>query len=91
MAELLARLSARELAEWRAFDRLEPFGDRRADVRLGIMAALFANAHRAAGAKPFTPRDFLPVFDAEEAEAERRQTVADQILAAFAQRQQKVD
>ena len=58
--ELLSRIGSDELTEWMAFYQLEPFGDFRADVRSGIVAATFANANRAKDAQPFTPEDFMP-------------------------------
>lgn len=64
VGELLARISSEELTEWMAFSDLEPFGDERADVRSGIVAATIANANRDPKRKrePFTPRDFMPRF-----------------------------
>lgn len=58
--ELLSRIGSDEITEWMAFYQLEPFGDFRSDLRSGIMAATFANAHRAAHAPPFTPENFMP-------------------------------
>jgi hypothetical protein len=39
VAELEQTMSGRELTEWMAYDSLEPFGDQRADLRAGIVAA----------------------------------------------------
>ncbi len=46
------------LGEWRAFARLEPFGDHRADLRIGQLTATVANAVRIKGAKAYTWQDF---------------------------------
>jgi hypothetical protein len=43
VGELLARIDSAELTEWMAFDALEPFGEERADLRTGIIAAVTAN------------------------------------------------
>lgn len=64
--ELLARFGADELTEWLAFYQIEPFGDYRADVRSGVVAATFANANRGKDAKPFTPEDFMPFVERPE-------------------------
>ncbi len=62
---MLSRMSAAELDEWMLYARIEPFGEERADLRMGILASLIANVNRAKGADAFTPSDFIPVFDAE--------------------------
>lgn len=46
------------LEEWRAFARLEPFGDDRADFRVGQLTAIVANATRVKGSKERTWLDF---------------------------------
>lgn len=63
--ELLSSMSARELSDWIAFARVEPFGEERADLRSGIIASVIANAHRdrKKRAQPYTPADFMPRFD----------------------------
>ncbi len=58
-------MPARELDDWMAFAQIEPFGEARADLRMGILASVIANANRAKGGKTFEPSDFIPVFDAE--------------------------
>ena len=57
MRELLARLDARELAEWAAFQRLEPFGDEQRP--LARIASYIVNAASGGKAK-VTEDDFLP-------------------------------
>lgn len=42
---MLARLSSRELTEWAAYDKVEPFGEQRADIRTAIIAYLLACAN----------------------------------------------
>lgn len=65
VGELLARTGSRELAEWRAYYALEPFGENRADLRAGIVAATTANLFRKNGAPPYKPQDFMPKFGRE--------------------------
>ena len=68
VAELLERISSRELAEWQAYYMLEPFGEERKDLRAGTISATVANIARGEQ-KPFQPSDFMPRFDqAEEPE-----------------------
>lgn len=59
---MLREISARQLAEWFAYANLEGFGDRRADMRMGILASLIANVNRDPKRKPspFKPGDFIP-------------------------------
>ena len=42
--ELLKRISAKELTEWQAFERLEPFGQMPLRRQLGHFMSLFYNA-----------------------------------------------
>lgn len=50
-----------------AYDRIEPFGDGRADLRAGIVASTVANTARdpKKRARPFAPREFMPRFRAQ--------------------------
>jgi len=60
---LLAEVDSRELAEWQAFDRLDPIGQDRDDWRAGIVAATVANRSRGKGERAYSPADFVPDFD----------------------------
>jgi len=55
---MLAGMSSHMLEEWRAFAQLEPFGDERADFRIGQLTAIVANAMLTKGTKPFSWSDF---------------------------------
>lgn len=60
---MLARLPWRVWSEWQTFAALEPFGEERADLRAGIVAATIANyLARGKGKPAFKPRDFMPQF-----------------------------
>jgi len=52
------------LTEWMAFTRLNPIGECRADLRMGILARTFAESYRDTKShpKPFMPSDFIPDF-----------------------------
>jgi hypothetical protein len=49
-------LTSEELTEWQAYFRIEPFGEERADMRLGSWVAYLINA--TIGKAKFTPSDF---------------------------------
>ena len=50
-------MTVRELGEWLAYYAVDPWGEQRADLRNGILAAQVANA---LGAEPrATPADFM--------------------------------
>jgi len=78
--ELLARLTAAELAEWQAFYRLEPWGDVRADLRAGHIAAMVANVNLRPGAKPLRADEFI--FGADQTPPEKPD-LTKQMLAVF--------
>lgn len=69
VAELEQTMSGQELTEWIAYDSLEPFGDQRADLRAGIVAATMANCHRSRG-DSFKPQDFMPFVEKRNASPE---------------------
>lgn len=62
VAEAQDRVSAREFSEWMAYYRLEPFGEFRADYRMGILASITTNQWKEKGDTAARPEDFLPVF-----------------------------
>lgn len=62
VAEAQARVDSREFAAWLAYDRVEPFGESRADLRTAIVACVVANANRGKAGQAFTPKDFMPDF-----------------------------
>lgn len=78
--DLSGRMSSRELAEWMAYDRIEPFGDERADLRSAIVASTFANIHARKG-KSFAPVDFMPFT-----EKPKEQALSTRILGFFKNR-----
>lgn len=58
---MLRRMPAALLTEWMAYFQLEPFGQARADLRAGLVAAVVANTAfgRKRGAKALKPSDFF--------------------------------
>lgn len=68
VAELLARISSRELREWQILEGIEPFGETRADLRMAILATVIAEQQRdrKQRPRPYTPEDFMPRFDPPE-------------------------
>lgn len=57
--QLLANLDSEELTLWRAFDRVDPFGQDRADLRAGIIAANYSNWKKSGNCDRFVPADFM--------------------------------
>ena len=80
--QLLDETDSRELAEWEAYDRLEPFGETRADLRAGIIASTVAAGYPRKHSRPMYPRDFMPTFG-HEAGREPDENVAEQVRAVF--------
>jgi len=77
---LYRALSSADFAEWMAYDQIEPFGESRADLRAGIIAATTANVWRGDDVEPFEPSDFMPVFSAENEAADEPQTWQEQMI-----------
>jgi hypothetical protein len=59
LTELRWRMSAAELQRWWAFYQLEPWGEARGDMRMGILASALVNVWISKGQKT-TPSDFIP-------------------------------
>ena len=65
---MLSYIPWRVWKEWVQYASQEPFGELRADLRIGTLSALFANAWlREKGRAPFEPRDFMPLLDDDPA------------------------
>ncbi len=56
---MLASLTSRQVADWLAVYRLDPWGESRADLRTAIIACLLANIHRGKGKRPYKVEDFM--------------------------------
>ena len=57
-----------QFAEWMAYSTLEPWGEERDDLRMGIVASTIANVNRGKNSKPLKPQDFIPSFEQETEE-----------------------
>lgn len=80
------RITVPEFQRWVEFYAIEPWGEERADLRAGIVAAVIANCHRGKNTTPYSARDFMPDFRSIEERARPTQTSAEHwsILSAFA-------
>lgn len=59
-------MSMAQLREWAEYDALEPFGERREDLRAGIVAAAIMNVNRSKKSdKVWAPQDFILEFSRE--------------------------
>ena len=61
-------MSWHEFQEWQVYHALSPLGERRADLRAGIIASTMANIWRGAEAPAYAPSDFMPQFDRMDTE-----------------------
>lgn len=57
---MLHEIDSTEFTEWMAYDNIDPFGDQRADLRAGIVAATVANFSMSPAQPPLTAADFMP-------------------------------
>lgn len=90
VGEMLERMSARELDEWAKYAAIEPFGEDRADLRMGILASVIANASRDPDKrpKPFEPKDFMPDFEPAPPPVDPEKEAA--MIAAFEENARKL-
>ena len=59
-----------------AYDSIDPWGEERADLRMGRLAATFVNVHLGKGQKQMVPADFMPDFDPTPKPAQSHQEMA---------------
>lgn len=63
---MAAQMPSTLLTEWMCYYDIDPFGEERADLRSGIVAATIANTNRDKKDKPHKVEDFMPKFEAPE-------------------------
>lgn len=63
MDDLQRRVSSKHFTELLAYEEIQPHGERRSDLRAGIIASTIANASRSKHSQPFAPKDFIVDFD----------------------------
>lgn len=73
-------MDSAEFTDWIAYDSLDPFGEVRGDLRMGILLSHYYNSQGAE--QECRPRDFMPFIEAE-APAEE-QSIEDQINVMLA-------
>lgn len=66
VAELLRRISSKEISEWMAFGQLEPFGADADFIGHAITSKTVADVHRNPGSKPYDVADFMPTIARKE-------------------------
>jgi hypothetical protein len=76
-------ISSAEFTEWRAFYRLEPFGDLVADQRHGVASALLANINRHPDSRPepYQAQDFIHWGEETEQVEDAEPTLLDDPVA----------
>lgn len=60
---MMERMSAEEFLEWMAFDRIEPFGDRRTDLNFALIRTQMANMMRSKDQPAYKLDEFMLRFD----------------------------
>ena len=78
---MLSEISSAQFAEWMAYSTLEPWGEERDDLRMGIIASTIANANRGKGQKAYKPSDFMPDFEPETEEQAQARLMAQAFAA----------
>ncbi|MBU3694793.1 MAG: hypothetical protein FGM40_08205 [Rhodocyclaceae bacterium] len=57
--QLLETIDSAELAEWLAYDQIEPFGPQREDLRAGLICSTVANHSMSPPRRPRRPSDYM--------------------------------
>jgi hypothetical protein len=67
----LDKLSSSQIADWEAYDKLDPIGTWREDFRFAFLMSFLQNivsalyAKKNTTPKEYTPLDFMPIWDEE--------------------------
>ena len=95
------QITSAELSEWEAYDKIDPVGEWRSDLRMAIMASLMVNSFRGAygkeGIEMTTPEEFMPKYIQDEEDEQpkvKKQSVEDMkqaLLAIAGTKYKKVD
>jgi hypothetical protein len=72
---MLGEMTSAQFAEWMAYSRIEPWGEERDDLRMGVLASMIANMFRDKSKKPAKPSDFVLNFEPEDEDAKARRMV----------------
>lgn len=69
---MLRSMSWPQLHEWLHYAEIDPFGEDRADLRAARICSILANIHRPKGAREYSPKDFMPDFEAAARQGPRK-------------------
>jgi hypothetical protein len=72
---MLGRMTSTQMAEWTAYFNLDPWGEERADLRMGILASLIHNMAGRVSKGNKRAADFMPKFNTEP----KRQTAKEML------------
>lgn len=81
--EMLHRMSANELATWRAFATIEMIGVDREDLRTGIVASAIFNANATSKSKRHNPIDHMPFYKQRMEDVKKSIPVDQQVTEFF--------
>jgi hypothetical protein len=75
-------MTARDIAEAMAYDRINPFGEERADYRAGVIASTVVNVNKTCRDSFCDPSDFMPDFSKKK-ESKDMEKLHSKILGVF--------
>jgi hypothetical protein len=80
---MLADMTYESFVEWQTYFRAEPFGEMRADLRIGNLCALVANLFRDEKKRPdpYTAADFVLFRERDEDDDSKRDILAPETRA----------
>ena len=62
MDELQNRMSSREFAEWKAYNKISPGEPERSDLQTALMCMVYANVNKGRKGRAYTIQDFMLKF-----------------------------
>lgn len=83
MAQAQREISAREFAEWVAYDAIDPIGRERDDWRAAALLTMLANIHRGKGKPAYKLKQFWPNWDRTPPDEETLTAKAQTLFSAL--------
>jgi hypothetical protein len=86
---MLSQIPASQLWEWIAYSKIEPFDERRADLRSAIIAKTIADINRGKYKPPYKIEIFMPKYERRRQTWQEQLKIVEALNAAFGGRDER--
>ena len=86
LGRLREEMSSAEMAAWIAFNRIDPIGEMRGDMRTAQVLQQQASMHPKPGSEPSKLQDFLLFYKKEPEKPKTARQLADKFMSLFSRK-----